>query len=152
MRVISISVTLSGDGENYGFWSQMTRSKWGRILKKTIFPLVPNAIIEISGTELVFNHPIEDIFVKFRNISVQINRAKTPTGVLDAQQRGATKPSWGPEKFWPCEKLIKIIMQSQTIVHVKIHGIASSIYSGKNHWLQVNMRNTRKLSKFRLDK
>ena len=53
---------------------------------KTIFPRVPDAIIEISDTELVFNHPIEDIFVKFRNISVQINRAKTPTEVLDAQQ------------------------------------------------------------------
>ena len=70
---------------------------------KTIFPCVPDAIIEISDTELVFNHPIEDIFVKFRNISVQINRAKTPSEVLDAQQWeqqslvGTPKNS-GPEK------------------------------------------------------
>ena len=83
----------------------MTRSKSGRILKKTIFPLVPNAIIEISGTELVFNHPIEDIFVKFRNISVQINRAKTPTGVLDAQQWEQQSLVGAPKNFGPAKSL-----------------------------------------------
>ena len=75
------------------------------ILKKTIFPLVPDAIIEISGTELVSNHPIEDIFVKFRNISVQINRAKTPTGVLDAQQWEQQSLVGAPRNYGPAKSL-----------------------------------------------